>query len=170
MEEFRWIFVSLATNSGIWTKISSTNNRGKPISIDEICDGVLLLFPRLVISIATIMVAMFCGTYFISITTNFISRRYRDENWSPCVFYIVALKLICFNSFSMFCRSIDKIIVPITTKIWPKTVRKIFGSTQNRGKPISIDEICKLNDNFSMKLRLYSDGIRGKPLRVSTVL
>ena len=45
-----------------------------------------------------------------------------------------------------------------------------ISSTQNRGKPISIEEICNLNGNFSMKLRLYSDNIPGKPPQVSTVL
>ena len=49
--------------------------------------------------------------------------------------------------------------------IWTK-----ISSTQNRGKPISIDEIYKLNGNFSTKLRHYSDCIHGNPPRVSTVL
>ena len=159
----------------------------------QFCSGFSLLFPCLVVTIVTIMVAMFRGTYFVAITTNFISRRYRDENWSPCVFYTLALKLIFFNSISTFRHSIDKLIVPITTKLWPKTTSKILvpwknveqfqrtfvslstnsgiwteiSSTQNRGKPISIDE---LNDNFSTKLRLYSDGIRGKPPGVLMVL
>ena len=46
----------------------------------QINDGFSLLFPRFFISIATIMVAMFHGTYFVDIMMNFISRRYRDEN------------------------------------------------------------------------------------------
>ena len=43
-------------------------------------------------------------------------------------------------------------------------------STQNHGKPNTFDEICKLNNNCSMKLHLCSDGIPGKPPRVSMVL
>ena len=41
---------------------------------------------------------------------------------------------------------------------------------KNHGKPISTDEICKLNGNCSRKLRRYSDGIHGNPPGVSTVL
>ena len=51
------------------------------------------------------------------------------------------------------------------SRIWTE-----ISSMQNRGKPITFDEICKLNGNFSTKLHLYSDGIPGKPPRVSTVL
>ena len=113
---------------------------------EQICDGFLLIFPRFVISIVTIMVLMFRGTYFIDLTTNFINHLYSDEIWLPHVFYMVAFKLIFFNSFSTFRRSIDKSIVPITTKIWPKTAGKNFGSTQNHG--IVSTNICLSIDEF----------------------
>ena len=61
-----------------------------------------LIFPRFVVSIATITVVMFRGTYFVDITTNFLSRGYRDKNWSPHVFYTVALKLIFLIHFLLF--------------------------------------------------------------------
>ena len=163
---------------------------------EQICDDFSLLFPHFFVSLATITVLMFRGTYFIDITTIFIGHLYSDEIWPPRVFYTVALKSIFFHSFSNFRRSIDKTFVSITTKIWPKIVRQNFVSTQNRGTVstnycLSISEFWKLNinffhakllktnlyrqnlqlnDNCSTKLRRYSDGIRGNPPRVLTFL
>ena len=134
--------------------------------------------------------------HFFDLTTEFISLLYSDEIWPPHVFYTMALKLIFFNSFSTFHHSIAKLIISITTKLWPKTVSKILvpwkimeqfrrtfvflsmnsriwteiSSMKNHGKPISINEIYKFHDIFSMKLRFYRDGIRGNPPEVSTVL
>ena len=45
-----------------------------------------------------------------------------------------------------------------------------ISSTQNRGKPNTFDEICKLDINCSMKLQVYIDDIPGNPPRVSTIL
>ena len=49
-----------------------------------------------------------------------------------CLLY-GGLEIDFFNSFSKFPHSIDKVVIPITTKIWPKTARQNFVSTQNRG-------------------------------------
>ena len=51
---------------------------------------------------------------------------------ATCLLY-GGLEIDFFNSFSTFRPSINKIIVPITTKIWPKNIGKNFGSTQNYG-------------------------------------
>ena len=69
-----------------------------------------------------------------------------------CLLYGV-LEIDFFNSFSTFRRSIDKVVVPIMTKIWPKNARQNFVSMQNRGTLstnvcLSIDKFWNLNKNF----------------------
>ena len=71
---------------------------------------------------------------------------------TTCLLY-GGLEIDFFNSFSTFCHSIDKVVVPIMMKIWPKTARKNFVSTQNRGTLskkvcLSIEEFWNLNKNF----------------------
>ena len=69
-----------------------------------------------------------------------------------CLLY-GGLEIDFFNSFSMFRHSIDKVVIPITMKIWPKTARKNNVSTQNHGKIstnvcLSINEFWNLNRIF----------------------
>ena len=71
---------------------------------------------------------------------------------ATCLLY-GGLEIDFFNSFSTFRRSIDKVVIPITTKIWPKTTRKNFVSIKNRGTLsknvcLSINEFWNLNINF----------------------
>ena len=92
---------------------------------------------------------------------------------ATCLLY-GGLEIDFFNSFSTFRRSIDTTFIPITTKYGQKLLGKILfprktmeqlrrtivslstnsgiwteiSSMQNRAKPISINQICKLNGNF----------------------